>query len=286
MNLKFSEHTMQILNSSRCFNGEQRFYQHDSAVIGLPMKFGVYLPPQAMAGNACPVLFYLAGLTCTEETFPIKAHAQAIAAELGVILISPDTSPRGETVAKADYWDLGQGAGFYLDATQAPWASHYRMESYLCDELYSLIKNTFAVSRVSIMGHSMGGHGALTLALRHPDLFASVSAIAPIAAPMDCPWGVKAFSNYLGDDQSTWAEHDASRLIEAKSKLFDNILVDQGLNDQFLNQLHPDRFEASCARVGQPLNLRRHAGYDHGYYFIQSVIADHVRYHRQALRQN
>lgn len=275
---------MQILSSSRCFNGEQRFYQHDSAVIGLPMKFGVYLPPQVLAGVQCPALFYLAGLTCTEETFAIKAHAQAIAAELGVILISPDTSPRGDGAAKADSWDLGQGAGFYVDATEAPWAPHFRMESYLCDELYPLIKDTFNVPRVSIMGHSMGGHGALTLALRHPELFTSVSAIAPIAAPMDCPWGVKAFTHYLGNDQSLWTAHDASRLIEVKGKLFDSILVDQGLDDQFLDQLHPDRLEVACARVGQPLNLRRYAGYDHGYYFIQSVIADHVRYHMQALR--
>ena len=275
---------MQIFNSSRCFNGEQRFYQHDSAVIGLPMKFGVYLPPQALAGEQCPALFYLAGLTCTEETFALKAHAQQIAAELGLILISPDTSPRGDVAAKADDWDLGQGAGFYVDATQAPWTPHFRMESYLCDELYALVKKTFNVQRVSIMGHSMGGHGALTLALRHPELFESVSAIAPIAAPMDCAWGVKAFTNYLGNDQTLWSEHDASRLMEAKGKLFDNILIDQGLEDQFLNQLHPDRFETACASVGQPLNLRRHAGYDHGYYFIQSVIADHVRYHMQALR--
>jgi len=204
---------------------------------------------------------------------------------LGVILISPDTSPRGENVAKGDSWDLGQGAGFYVDATEAPWAPHFRMESYLCDELYSLIKNTFNISSVSIMGHSMGGHGALTLALRHPELFASVSAIAPIAAPMDCPWGVKAFTHYLGNDQTQWAAHDTSRLIEANGKLFDSILVDQGLEDQFLDQLHPDRLEVACARVGQPLNLRRHTGYDHGYYFIQSVIEDHVRFHMHALRK-
>ena len=202
-----------------------------------------------------------------------------------MILISPDTSPRGENVAKGDSWDLGQGAGFYVDATEAPWAPHFRMESYLCDELYSLIKNTFNISSVSIMGHSMGGHGALTLALRHPELFASVSAIAPIAAPMDCPWGVKAFTHYLGNDQTQWAAHDTSRLIEANGKLFDSILVDQGLEDQFLDQLHPDRLEVACARVGQPLNLRRHTGYDHGYYFIQSVIEDHVRFHMHALRK-
>jgi S-formylglutathione hydrolase len=275
---------MQLISSSRCFEGEQRFYQHDSTTIGLPMKFGVYLPPQALAGEVCPALFYLAGLTCNEETFPIKAHAQQIAAELGLILVSPDTSPRGDEAAKADYWDLGQGAGFYVDATQAPWAPHFQMESYLCGELYPLIKNTFSVQRVSLMGHSMGGHGALTLALRHSELFASVSAIAPIAAPMDCAWGVKAFTSYLGEDQMLWAAHDASRLMQAKGKLFDSILIDQGLEDQFLNQLHPDRFEAACASVGQPLNIRRHAGYDHGYYFIQSVIADHVRYHIKHLK--
>ncbi len=274
---------MQIISSARCFDGEQRFYQHDSAIIGLPMKFGVFMPPQALAGEQCPVLFYLAGLTCTEETFAMKAHAQGVAAELGVILISPDTSPRGDVAANSDHWDLGQGAGFYVDATQAPWATHYRMETYLCSELYDLIQKTFNVQRFGIMGHSMGGHGALTLALRHSDLFASVSAIAPIAAPMDCAWGVKAFTHYLGHEQTLWAAHDASRLVRAKGKLFDHILIDQGLEDQFLSQLLPECFERACAEVGQPLQLRRHAGYDHGYYFIQSVIADHVRYHSQAL---
>ena len=275
---------MQILSSHQCFKGEQRFYQHESAVIGLPMKFGVYLPPQALAGEPCLALFYLAGLTCNEETFPTKAHAQEIAAELGVILISPDTSPRGEGVATGDYWDIGQGAGFYLDATETPWFPHYRMESYLIEELYGLIRDSFQVSNVAIMGHSMGGHGALTLALRHPELFGSVSAIAPIAAPLDCPWGVKAFSTYLGSHLDLWAEHDASALIRARGKLFTQILIDQGLDDKFLHQLLllPEHFEAACAEVGQPLHLRRHAGYDHGYYFIQSVIADHLRFHQHS----
>jgi len=273
---------MQLLSTTHCFNGEQRFYQHDSKEIGLPMKFGIYLPPKALVGERCLALIYLAGLTCNEETFPIKAHAQQIASDLGVILISPDTSPRGEGVAVGDYWDIGQGAGFYLDATEQPWAPHYRMESYITSELYPLIQNSFAVQRIGLMGHSMGGHGALTLALRHPDLFRSVSAIAPIAAPIDCPWGIKAFSTYLGADQSTWIEHDATRLVQAKGKLFNNILIDQGLEDKFLNQLNPDLFEAACAHVGQPLQLRRHAHYDHGYYFIQSVMTDHVIFHVEA----
>ncbi len=275
---------MQLQSSHRCFKGEQRFYQHDSAVIGLPMKFGVYLPPQALAGEQCLALFYLAGLTCNEETFPTKAHAQQVAAELGIILISPDTSPRGEGVATGDYWDIGQGAGFYLNATETPWFPHYRMESYLIEELYVLIKHVFPVKSVAIMGHSMGGHGALTLALRHPALFQSVSAIAPIAAPLECPWGVKAFSTYLGSHLDLWAEHDASALIKARGKLFTQILIDQGLEDKFLHQLLllPERFEAACAEVGQPLHLRRHAGYDHGYYFIQSVMADHLRFHQHS----
>jgi S-formylglutathione hydrolase len=273
---------MQLQSSHRCFKGEQRFYRHDASQIGLPMKFGVYLPPQALAGEPCLTLFYLAGLTCTEETFPTKAHAQEVAAELGVILISPDTSPRGEEVATGDYWDIGLGAGFYLDATETPWSPHYRMESYIVDELYPLIKAQFPVKSVAIMGHSMGGHGALTLALRHPALFQSVSAIAPIAAPMDCPWGVKAFSTYLGSHLNLWAEHDATALIKTRGKLYPQILIDQGLDDKFLHQLLllPERFEEACLAVGQPLNLRRHAGYDHGYYFIQSVIADHLRFHQ------
>ena len=271
------------ISSARCFGGEQRFYQHTATSTQCEMKFGVYLPPQALAGQACPALIYLAGLTCTEETFPIKAHAQQLAAELGVILISPDTSPRGDDVAKGDHWDIGLGAGFYLNATEAPWVQHYQMESYITEELYALIQQQFAPTRISLMGHSMGGHGALTLAFRHPDKFASVSAIAPIAAPVDVPWGQKVFAAYLGADQQAdsqgWSAHDATRLIRAKGAKFAQILVDQGMSDQFLNQLLPDQLEAACAAVGQPLTLRRHDGYDHGYYFIQSVIGEHLRFH-------
>lgn len=278
---------MNITSQNRCFNGEQRIYQHDSTALGVPMTFGVYLPPQALAGETCPAVIYLAGLTCTEETFAIKAHAQQQAAELGMILVSPDTSPRGDDVAKGDHWDIGQGAGFYVDATQAPWAQHYQMESYICDELYTLIQQHFKVGKVGLMGHSMGGHGALTLAFRHADLFASVSAIAPIAAPIDCAWGQKAFAAYLGDDQTEWAKHDASRLVVARSALngplFDEVLVDQGMHDQFLNQLGTDAFEAACQSAGQALRLRRHEGYDHGYYFIQTVIGDHLQHHADRL---
>lgn len=285
---------MKQLSSNRCFNGEQRIYEHESSVIGLPMKFGVYLPPQALEsdntskGEKCKTLFYLAGLTCTEDTFAIKAHAQALAAELGFIIVTPDTSPRGD-VAQGDHWDIGQGAGFYIDATQAPWTPHYKMESYITQELYDLVKNNFAVDadKIGIFGHSMGGHGALTLAFKHPDKFKSVSAFAPIAAPMDCAWGQKAFSQYLGgsaDDQhANWQAHDATRLIASKGKLFADVLVDQGLADQFLDQLHTDQLEQVCQQAGQPLTLRRHAGYDHGYYFIQSFVKDHLHFHATQL---
>ncbi len=274
---------MHLISTNRCFGGEQRFYQHMATSTQCEMKFGVYLPPQALAGQACPALIYLAGLTCTEETFAIKAHAQQLAAELGLILISPDTSPRGDDVAKGDHWDIGLGAGFYLNATEAPWAQHYQMETYITDELYGLIVQQFTPTQISLMGHSMGGHGALTLAFRHPDKFASVSAIAPIAAPADVPWGHKVFTAYLGADQQAdsqgWSAHDSTRLIRANGAKFARILVDQGLSDQFLDQLQPDQLEAACAAVGQPLTLRRHDGYDHGYYFIQSVIGEHLRFH-------
>ena len=273
---------MQTLNEHRCFGGMQRFHQHDSAEIGLPMRFALYLPPAPRA-----LLVYLAGLTCTEETFTIKAGAQRLAAELGLALLMPDTSPRGAQVpGESDSWDFGVGAGFYLDATREPWAKHWRMESYLMQELLPLVQRETGLGQVGLFGHSMGGHGALTLALRHPGRFQSLSAFAPIAAPVDCPWGHKAFTGYLGEDRGAWAAHDASALMRSQpaAPYPGGILVDQGLADKFLTeQLKPEAFEAACAAVGQPLMLRRHAGYDHGYYFIASFVGDHLRHHAAQL---
>jgi S-formylglutathione hydrolase len=280
---------LELHSAHACFGGEQRFYQHASRVIGLPMRFGLFLPPQALAGVAVPLLTYLAGLTCNEETFAMKAGAQRLAAELGLALLMPDTSPRGAGIVGEDsQWDFGVGAGFYLDATHAPWAGHWRMESYLLDELLPGVVHGFGLDggRLGLFGHSMGGHGALTLALRHPGLFASVSAFAPICSPRACPWGRHAFTGYLGQDESGWAEHDASALMSAQPEppFPGGLLIDQGLADKFLaEQLHPEAFEAACAQVGQPLTLRRHAGYDHGYYFVASFMADHLRFHAERL---
>ena len=272
---------MELVQSNRSFDGEQRIYRFNSINLQGESKFGIYLPAQALAGQACPTLFYLAGLTCTEETFAIKAHAQRLAAQLGLVLVTPDTSPRGEQVAQGDHWDIGQGAGFYINATQAPWAEHFQMESYVVEELYDLVIQQFAVQaeRIGIFGHSMGGHGALTLALKHPEKFKSVSAFAPICALSQCPWGEKAFSNYLGSDQAEWLKHDASALVQTKTAHFADILIDQGLSDQFYSQLNPALFQQACQAAGQPLTLREHAGYDHGYYFIQSFIDDHLQFH-------
>ena len=272
---------MELVQSNRSFDGEQRIYRFNSISLQGESRFGIFLPAQALAGQACPTLFYLAGLTCTEETFAIKAHAQRLAAQLGLILVTPDTSPRGEQVAQGDHWDIGQGAGFYINATQAPWAEHFQMESYIVEELYDLVIQQFAVQaeRIGIFGHSMGGHGALTLALKYPEKFKSVSAFAPICAPSQCPWGEKAFSNYLGSDQAEWQKHDATALVQTKTAHFADILIDQGLSDQFYSQLNPALFQQACQAAGQPLTLREHAGYDHGYYFIQSFIDDHLQFH-------
>ncbi len=273
------------LSEHACFGGVQGFYRHESTVTGAPMRFGVYSPPQAVEGPV-PMLFYLAGLTCNEETFAFKAGAQRCAATHGLMLVTPDTSPRETGIPGArDEWDFGEGAGFYIDATQQPWTERFRMESWLVHELLPLICERFAGigERVGIFGHSMGGHGALTLALKHPQIFHSVSALAPICAPTRCPWGEKALARYVGPDREQWAEHDATALIESGRRT-GHILIDQGLADKFLaGQLHPELLEIACSRAGQPLTLRRHKGYDHGYYFISTFIEDHISHHAKAL---
>ncbi len=273
---------METLSSAVCHGGRQSFHRHDSSSTGTPMQFGVFTPP---GDGPFPLLWCLAGLTCTHETFAIKAGAQRLAAELGLMLVTPDTSPRGDAVADDPAYDMGQGAGFYLDATQAPWSAHFRMESWLIGELPGVMAANFPadLTRQAVTGHSMGGHGALVLALRHPDVFRSVSAFAPIVAPSAVPWGQKALPHYLGDDPAAHAAHDACALIAAGARLLE-LLVDQGLGDDFLeSQLQPERLESACTAAGIPLTLRRHAGYDHGYWFIQSFIADHLRWHAKRL---
>ncbi|MEI9983143.1 MAG: S-formylglutathione hydrolase [Aliidongia sp.] len=272
-------------SEQRCFGGTMGFYSHSSVSTGTEMRFGVFVPPQA-ATRPVPALYYLAGLTCSEETFMIKAGAQRLAAELGLMLVACDTSPRGLNLpGDSDSWDFGVGAGFYVDATAAPWAGHYRMASYVNAELPALIEAEFPAlpGRRGIFGHSMGGHGALVSALRNPDFWLSVSALAPISNPVAVPWGEKAFSNYLGPDRAAWAEWDASLLMANRPRA-GTILVDQGASDQFLEvQLRPERLEAAAASSGQALTLRRHEGYDHSYWFIQTVVADHLAHHAKAL---
>jgi len=276
---------MQRIEHRACFGGWQDVYRHRSQVLGCDMTLGVYLPPQAQDGARLPVLYWLSGLTCTEQNFITKAGAQRYAAEHGIILVAPDTSPRGDDVADAEGYDLGKGAGFYLNATQAPWAPHYRMYDYVVDELPALIEANFPVSdKRGISGHSMGGHGALVCALKNPGRYRSVSAFAPITNPLNCPWGEKAFSRYLGEDRSRWREWDACALLaEAGEKL--PLLVDQGDRDDFMaNQLKPEALEAAAKAAGYPLTLRIQPGYDHSYYFIASFIDDHLRHHAEALK--
>ncbi len=274
-----------LRSENACFGGTVGFYSHPSTVCNGEMRFSIYLPPQASAGTV-PVLYFLSGLTCSEENFMAKAGAQQFAAQHGLILVAPDTSPRGAGLpGEEDDWDFGTGAGFYVDAIAEPWRSHYRMYSYVTEELPQLIADQFPAdpSRQGISGHSMGGHGALICALKNPTQYRSVSAFAPIAAPMQCPWGQKAFSHYLGADQATWRAYDATELVQTTQLNFP-ILIDQGMADPFLTtQLMPDLFEAACTRVGQPLTLRRQARYDHSYYFISTFIADHLRHHADAL---
>ncbi len=275
---------MERIEHHASFGGRQEVWKHTSRTLGCEMRLGVYLPPAALAGEPCPVLYWLSGLTCTEQNFITKAGAQQHAAQHGLILVAPDTSPRGADVADDPGYDLGQGAGFYLDATQAPWAPHFRMEDYVVHELPALVEQHFpATEKRALFGHSMGGHGALTLALRHPGRYASVSAFAPIVAPSQVPWGQKVFAAYLGDDRTAWAAHDAVALVAtARERL--PLLVDQGEDDEFLPQLQPELLRAACSQAGHPLTLRLWPGYDHSYYFIASFIGEHVAHHARALR--
>lgn len=275
---------IETLAEHACFGGTQGVYRHASEATGTAMEVAVYVPPAADDGP-CPVLYYLSGLTCTWENVTTKAGAQRYCAEHGLIFVAPDTSPRGEGVPDDPEYDFGQGAGFYLDATQAPWERQFRMESYVAEELPRLVEARFPArpGPAGVTGHSMGGHGALTLAMRHPDRFRSVSAFSPIVAPAEVPWGQKAFAGYLGDRPDAWAEHDACRLARSRGWSGD-ILVDQGEADGFLEtQLRPELFAAACGEAGVPLTLRRHAGYDHSYWFVQTFIGDHIKWHRERL---
>ena len=274
--------SLERISANRCFEGEQLVCSHLSTETGTRMRFGIYLPPQARAGRV-PVLYWLSGLTCTEENFITKAGAQRLASQLGVAVVAPDTSPRGLGYeGEDDSYDFGTGAGFYVDATEEPWAHGYRMYSYVSRELPALVAAEFPVdaSRTGIFGHSMGGHGALTIALRNPSLFRSVSAFAPICSPTRCPWGEKALSRYLGTDRKAWGDCDASLLVESLGWSGPPLLVDQGTADNFLaEQLKPELLEAACKQAGVGLKLRRQEGYDHSYYFMATFIEDHLRYH-------
>ena len=277
---------MERIEHHACAGGWQDVYRHRSDVLGCDMRLGVYLPPQAAEpGARLPVLYWLSGLTCTEQNFITKAGAQRYAAEHGLILVAPDTSPRGEDVADADGYDLGKGAGFYLNATQAPWSRHYRMHDYVVEELPALVEAKFPANGArGISGHSMGGHGALVLALRNPGRYRSVSAFSPIVAPGRVPWGQKAFAAYLGEDRAAWQAWDASELVaDAAERL--PLLVDQGGDDEFLDgQLRPQLLQAACEAAEHPLQLRMRPGYDHSYYFIASFIGEHLAHHARALR--
>ena len=276
--------TLERIEHRACFGGWQDVYRHPSDALGCDMNVAVYLPPQAADGPV-PVLYWLSGLTCTEQNFVTKSGAQRYAAEHGIAIVASDTSPRGDGVADADGYDLGKGAGFYVNATHAPWAAHYRMDDYIAVELPALVEANFPVTDArSISGHSMGGHGALVLALRNPGSYRSVSAFSPIVAPSEVPWGQKAFAAYLGEDRATWQAYDATALVaDARERL--PLLIEQGAADEFLaTQLRPDLLQAACDVAGHPLTLRLRAGHDHSYYFVASFIGEHVAYHAAAMR--
>lgn len=268
-----------------CFEGSQEVWQHSALTLGCDMKFGIYLPQIALQGQRCPVLYWLSGLTCSEQNFINKAGAQRYANEHGIIIVSPDTSPRGEDIVNDAAYDLGQGAGFYLNATQQPWAKHYQMDDYVTQELPALVEAKFPANSVrAISGHSMGGHGALTLALRHPNFYRSASAFSPIVAPSQVPWGIKAFTAYLGEDRQSWKQHDTVELIKAGQQP-PPLLVDQGEADEFLTtQLKPQLLQEACREAGHALELNLRPGFDHSYYFIASFIGEHIQFHANHLR--
>ncbi|XP_072902271.1 S-formylglutathione hydrolase isoform X1 [Hemitrygon akajei] len=279
--------TLVQLSSAKCFGGYQKVYEHDSSELKCKMRFGIYLPPKSESAK-CPVLYWLSGLTCTEQNFITKASSQQTAAELGLIIVVPDTSPRGCNIpGEDDSWDFGTGAGFYVDSSEEPWKANYRMYSYVTEELPSLIESNFPVipEKKSIFGHSMGGHGALVCALKNPGKYKSVSALSPICNPVQCPWGQKAFTGYLGSDKSKWEMYDATCLVKSYSGPLLDILIDQGKNDQFLaaGQLLPDNFIKVCTEKKIPVVFRLQEGYDHSYYFIASFIRDHIKHHAKYL---
>ena len=271
---------------NRCFDGEQHYYRHQSSSTNTPMTFSIYLPDEALAGQLCPAVLYLSGLTCNADNVTQKAHVQQKCSELGMIFIAPDTSPRSDTdnnieVADDERFFVGQAASYYVNATQAPWAEHYQMQTYIVDELYDLLRSEFAISSIGIMGHSMGGHGALLLGFTYPSKFISVSAIAPLCAASRSTWGKVAYQEYFGDDQEKWDAADASKVIIKAGRQYNQLLVDQGGADDFYLQgeLQPEALQAACKEAEQPLTLRYQAGFDHSYYFVQSIIADHIEHH-------
>ncbi|OUR84639.1 S-formylglutathione hydrolase [Colwellia psychrerythraea] len=279
-------HVIENVSVNKSFGGWHKQYSHQSTTLNCTMRFAIYLPPKVSSGEKVPVLYWLSGLTCTDENFMQKSGVQRIAAELGIAIVAPDTSPRGEQVANDDGYDLGQGAGFYVNATQAPWNRHYQMYDYVVNELPQLIESTFPVSdQRAISGHSMGGHGALTIAMLNPERYSSMSAFSPICNPINAPWGKKAFTTYLGKDKATWVNHDASELMRQATQ-FVPAKVDQGGADDFLaEQLQPETLEAAAKANGYPLELSIHEGYDHSYYFISSFIEEHLRFHAAHLNK-
>lgn len=275
-------------SANRCFDGEQHYYSHHSATTKTKMTFSIYLPDEALAGQTCPAIMYLSGLTCNADNVTHKAHFQKKCSELGIIFIAPDTSPRGDEEADVpndERYFVGQGASYYVDATNAPWSEHFNMQSYIVDELYDLLRAEFTISSVGIMGHSMGGHGALLLGFKFPSKFVSVSALSPVCAASESAWGQAAFAEYFGDDKSVWQQFDAAHTIERVGQQYATILVDQGAADEFLieGQLQTEKLQQACMKAKQPLTLRYQAGYDHSYYFIQSMMNDHIYHHCKAV---